>query len=395
MARGGVTLLEILICIAILAFGLLGVVSLIPAGHFAVAETSKADRSTACAQAAKDQIHLRGMLDPANWREHNGGVSIDPATGTNRLIGADYTITPPTLIPPSTNGTMVIDPLMLSQHESDPDYAYLETFPVFQGAIADELPRLTLNSSGVRMPVELAERIFYWEDDTIVTINDSDPDLRPRQNFRSWDGGLKSAPLPYRAVEDDTAPSGSCEPLLREGRGDYSWLLTVTPSSSELELPATEKKTFEVSTVVFHKRDFTFDRSAPIPPERMAEVDPSFAGIAGAGASDIPLVAPATLSTEKQLEYLKVKPNQWLMLVGDVQDERFASGERDRVAKWYRVISIDDELTTTPSANTVRWVTVTGPEWRAGSQPGEMQGTKAILVDNVIGVFTETMTLER
>ena len=73
------------------------------------------------------------------------------------------------------------------------------------------------------------------------------------------------------------------------------------------------------------------------------------------------------------------------MLVGRTKDSKlnyYTSSEQQgyrTVAKWYRILSVDDEMSG--SDNKTRWITVTGPEWRTpavlGSpQPGEMENTQ-------------------
>ncbi len=62
--RRGVTLLEVLISIFVMAVGLMGVAALIPIGTFAVSETTKADRSAAMGRAAIHEVRVRDMLEP-------------------------------------------------------------------------------------------------------------------------------------------------------------------------------------------------------------------------------------------------------------------------------------------------------------------------------------------
>lgn len=412
--RDGVSLLEILICIGILSIGLLSVVSLIPAGHFAVVETTKADRSTACARAAKAQVQLRNMLDPSEWRywwNITAGMFNFDTYGNVR--GGNY-------VTPSIRGaTVVIDPLGMASfienyvNDNSLDETIPQTFP-HKDSINTYCPLrrfttkdvITNASSGfffmpsdVAMLLNLNDRICRWADDVVIDVDDTDPDLRPRQMFTSDSATDNFGPYPTRTTDD---PQLAGIPILRESTGDFSWFLTVTPLNDSTDRVVSEMRDFEVSTVVCYKRDLSFDETALVPKERNADVFGSlFMGISGAGASDIPLMCPGG-TTADPLEYLDVKPGQWIMLVGRIRDDAlnyidhtntFQEGYR-RIGKWYRVLSVDDAMTPN-NPRPIRWVTVTGPEWRVGPAFGEIQNTQAILVDSVIGVFTETMTLDR
>ena len=409
--RGGVSLLEILICVGILSIGLLGVAALIPAGHFAVVETTKADRSVACAKAAKAEVQVREMLAPEHWcvwwntsgnmylfysynwaRNHtNYGpgirgatVVIDPFGLTNCMDNSATNPQDPLKFPYSMTSGLGLTRFTTRPSIFNKSASYGEPTGINFSA---------LGTKNILLPFN--ERIYRWADDIVIDVDDTDPDKRPCQMF-TFDSGDFG---PY--------PGTAGTPILRESKGDYSWFLTVTPLNDynkingtvNIPKPVDEMKSFEVSTIVCYKRDLSFDVGADIPAERIAEVAASFTGISGAGASDIPLMCPTGTSAD-ELEYLDVKPGQWIMLVGRVRDAALdyfdtnpQSGYRT-IAKWYRVLSVDDEMTDN-NPNNIRWITVTGPEWIPGTNPGQMQNTRAIIVESVIGVFTETMTLDR
>ncbi len=89
--RRGLTLLEVLIAIFVLLFGLLGVLALIPVAMYRMNQALTADRATAVAQAAMEEIKVRGMLDPAMWVRRNSGSW---ALVTTATFGASYAIDP-------------------------------------------------------------------------------------------------------------------------------------------------------------------------------------------------------------------------------------------------------------------------------------------------------------
>lgn len=423
--RSGVSLLEILISIGVLSVGLLGVISLIPAGQFALMKTTKADRSTACAKAAKVRAEIDGMIDPDQWMHWNTDTG-DWETYEFNIYDPNY-YTNPLTQPNIVGSTIVFDPFFIAYAIADNQIVPAANFPMNAASATHPIPptvpnflylnRYTtdnLHDASIDFTPEegiaLCERIFRWADDANIDIDDTNPDLRPRQVFHSDEPAPEDdeknnfGPSPYRPTDDDPITGNM---LRRAIKGDYSWFLTITPDPAEIFSPIDQMKSYEVAVVVCYKREFTVDPGAVIPTERLATVGPSFAGISGMGANDIPLQLPdpsnfAGDSTE-EIEYLRPKSDQWIMLVGQVRDSRLdydpgtglVFGFRT-IAKWYRVLSADDEI----DDNDNLWVTVTGPEWRtpedpANPVPGEIQNTQAILVDDVIGVFTETMSVDR
>ena len=93
-------------------------------------------------------------------------------------------------------------------------------------------------------------------------------------------------------------------------KGDYSWLLTVTPAATEIG--ATNKRKFDVSVVVIFGRDLSHNPTDARPSERAT------AGIAGLGygGGDGILIAPDKMKEADATEYLAVRQNEWVMVTG-------------------------------------------------------------------------------
>src|SRR5215207_700910 len=78
-ARRGISLLEVLISMFVLLFGLMGVASIFPVGNHYAGKGEQYDRGAALADQAFADIKARGMLNPSAW------IYPDAATGTGVL----------------------------------------------------------------------------------------------------------------------------------------------------------------------------------------------------------------------------------------------------------------------------------------------------------------------
>ncbi|MCX7424442.1 MAG: hypothetical protein NTW96_02200 [Planctomycetia bacterium] len=366
------SLLEVLISIFAISIGMMGVAALIPVGQLSVIEATKADRSAACGRAAMAEVKVRNMLDPVAFR--------NPTDGSPMGAWLD------------TGSTIVIDPLFSAQ----PDHVgqtYTQRFPYdgnWDGSKVEAvrpIPRVTLpGTNTLVMLYSVADRVFTWRDDLIFDIDAADPLKRPRQSYL-WDTDA-TAPAPILAT-DKSPPSGNrVQPNVK---GDYTWLLTVTPAATEIG--STNKRKFDVSVVVIFGRDLSHNPTDARPSERAT------AGIAGLGygGGDGILIAPDKMKEADATEYLAVRQNEWVMVTGLVKDSRLDSpagagnGYR-RIAKWYRAVAVDEqtEFVAKPYDRWTRRVTLAGPDW----DPACVM-PQAVLIRGVVGVYTKTIELDR
>lgn len=388
--RRGVSLLEVLISIFVLSFGLMGVAALIPLGRYALVETGKADRSAACGRAGMRDVKVQRMLDPARWwNPAPVATGLQNDTGTTFANPSGYTTTQW----PNRGQSFCIDPLGLYRYASAGGAAVdeYEMFPldVTSGPACIHMPRIALDTYLIGgptvMPLALAERVFTWRDELLFETNEDEATYRPERLY-SLSGGTGFGTDASAAV-------------VGEAEGNYSWMATVTPAASEAPLGYADKKTYTVSIVVFYKRDFEVD--GVMTPER--PVQAVFVGN-GLGGGDVKLC-----TTVDDRDYLTLREKQWIMLCGQVADERFGSGAVRNVFKWYRVVLTDDEPHVPETsdnpvpANTewLRYATLAGPDWNGDwnlsdtSGDGTNDTTYAALVDGVIGVYTTTIEFDQ
>ncbi|MBN2023000.1 MAG: prepilin-type N-terminal cleavage/methylation domain-containing protein [Pirellulales bacterium] len=429
----GITLLEVLIAIFVVGIGMLGIAALIPVGRFALVETAKADRSAACGRAAMCEVKARGLLnavDPNNatwplwyWPKATppplsdvlpgndcAALVIEPSPGGGILWALD---------PRLVGQTFVIDPLFVARARfttgitvNDLGNGVVQDDVVSKFPFTDRravganfsLPRITVdvygrNAAGVpffNMPAHtddhkllVLDRIFRWEDDLRISLDENNPERRPQQD-RSWDGGL---------------------PLAGQSVGNYSWMMMVAPSATETpsvltSLRSDHQRTYRVSIVVFFGRDFSYEPASYTPTERSLEI--GFTG-GGHGGGDAVLFVPwgqmPTGVTPDPEEYLAVREGQWILVYDAVLDTRLVNYPPSpvryrRIADWYRVVSaneiepdVDDLDNDKDTTESIRRVTLAGPDWDASKQISGL--ARAAVVDGVIGVYTKTIKVDR
>ncbi len=383
----GISLLEVLISIFVLSVGLLGIAAIIPVGRSQIVQTQIADRSSACAWAAQREIYVREMLRPTRW------LGLNPAnpTGFQAVIAGG-------MLPPAES--FCIDPYYIAlKQEQGTNLAGLHRFPYllpYYGAPIT-MQRITLglcSAPEFSAHRALFERIFVSQDDLIIEIPD-DRALRPRQMFQCATG--ESVPFPKR-VGDSSAAQWTLA-LSRQAQGEYSWMAALTPQACEaLHTPANQR-TYELSIIVFRNRNLLApqdDANQAKPSERLA-----VANLMGGPDVRLSIAAVGSLNPS---ECLAVRENEWLLLCGQVA-YGVASGGASLVRgvfKWYRVVAAG-EIRQGAGGRWFRDVTLAGPDWNPTwslsttdtDGDGVVLETQAVLVDNVVGVYTQTVEPDR
>ncbi len=425
MKRHGLSLLEVLVSVFILTFGLLSVVALIPVGTHNMLEANKLDRGAALARAAIRDVKTMGLLDRHRWcdAEMNSSTSKIADVGgwaIRRELTINYAALPQQ---PMVGQAFVLDPLQITHFcevtdpgdpSMDDRVQLLKRFPFLPpGSQAQNTPflptlaRLSLldcfcvpNTRMDRQPAavrtlnaEYYRRMFTCADDALLHTPE-DASARPSQIFTlPGAGGFTTS---HEIADPAAPPSGAAVPLVRESDGHYSWFLTATPSADQIPATAADlRKDFQrhytVSVAVCYKRNLALDINADeeVPNERWASVETR--GVSGGNAR---LYVPSSGSMARTASYLELKKNHWILLCGDIPGPP-SLGFR-RIAKWYRIVSLDRE----PTEETIggrkywtRYVTLDGPDWPLRSDPGSMT-TYAYILDSVVAVHTTELEVE-
>ncbi|WP_145288131.1 type IV pilus modification PilV family protein [Pirellulimonas nuda] len=428
-------MVEVLISMGILALGLLGVAAIFPVGGHYVQAGDTYDSADAVAQAALADAAARGWLNPSNWvacergdstlsRPTSGatplpagqiatkwrtrfalpfdyGLQIDLARGLtpaqlNHLNGSAYVIDPLAVANAALfSGTNMSSNIQASNIPITargagfssaawaPWTTSVLTWPVHRMSIAtldndNTAPFFEYYPLGKRQ----AESICISSDDLALEVPD-DP-ARPIQQRLSVFGGV--------AVQ-------------RQSKGEFSWMLSVAPSSNvERNALALDPTAFdyEVSAVVFRGRQLG-DVSLLRASERVVSARVISRGV---GGGELLLErTPTSVSGEPAEDpFLQLRKGQYVMLVGPRPGSTPAAPAV--FLAWYRVTAVEVPSNTpigglTPNPLTQRIVSLRGPDWPWF--PGavlDLTNTNQLSNDlrvgifpGVVGVHTRTMRL--
>ncbi|HIQ21077.1 MAG TPA: hypothetical protein EYH34_07570 [Planctomycetes bacterium] len=434
--RRGITLLEVLVSIFIITFGLLGVLAVIPIGRFDLAEMHKADRAAACGRAGLREAQLRGFLNPRLWLYRNRIQAVvlgNPAGDAAALeFGEGYALDPlfiannqgPNDGPTASFPYGVSPPFVAMKRVTlDPDFDMNRLTPI------DAVASAAANQVNAALHRAVFDRIFTWPDILNVPVPEV-ADERPRQFITALDtsstpSGLLPCAWPPSPV-DGVPPRNVLAPLMRQSLADFTWMITVAPrvERSDFFYDADgdgqpddydgdgivpdffgflrKKGLYDVSVVVFHKRDVSDGAFPPAPGEPAAErvamiEQDAFLG-AGLSGGDVALSTVAPSGSPRDLELRK---GQWLLLCGvqrvvDPSNGNLVPTMIRKVFKWYRVVAVGD---FDPSANRpTRYVTLAGPDWDPNWSFLDTDGdgvreTQAALFSDTAGVYTVTTEL--
>ncbi len=413
-SRAGISLLEVLIAMFVMLFGLMGVAAIFPVGNHYAGKGDEFDRGASLAGSAFAELRSRGLMRPELWLYADvpaGGTVtgdsrvIEPAfIGANPNPGAG-TFNMTTVV--NAGHAFVIDPIGAAETlPADPGGDFFPfnanggleptgapwDSPAPFGLAGTTWPirRVTFSPfpGGTKMGPRVAEAIFRLRDDVSVAM----PEENDRPGILRWsavdqqpDGTQNNTPK-YEA--DDTRHA-------RSYTGSYSWLATVVPVNNDAldglqpSDPRHSSYLYEVSVAVFHRREEVPSAES----ERMLSAQLGLGG-------DLVLYFDNSIS-RGALDSINaasqdIRPGQWIALAG----VHPTTGKF--LLRWYRLLSFDSETGNVRRSDTNREpygrrAMIDGPEWpmieiNNVTQPA--LNLRAILLPNVIGVATQTVKLE-
>ncbi len=374
--------MEVLISMFVLLFGLMGVAAIFPVGNHYVVEGEKLDQGNALAQNAFEEILARGILRPELWLYAGISEFSSPTeTGNPEVIQpADATF--PGALPGTFNVTsvdgpghaFVIDPIGAANtpeihipFEAEaltPDNNPWLNPPAGLIGIPGKLwpiRRITLPQAGGNpFTGPVAETIFRLRDDLAIEMPDQD-DL---PSIQRWN------------------VDGANNLLSRQYHGNFSWLVTVVPTTGEaltaLQPAAKKTYTYDVSVVVFYKRDFTPSATS----ERLIQAEML-------GNGELAIYDNVSTNPDAAVDEAvdKIRPGDWIAVCGVNQ----TTGTF--MLKWYRLLALDDEthpineVTSNPPG---RYAMLIGPDWPTSSY----ENLRAIILPGAASVTTREMVME-
>jgi hypothetical protein len=386
MPRSGITLLEVLISIFVLAVGLLSVASLIPVASFQVQRAHVDDTKALIGQQAVRDARVHGFFRPDYWCYVNGWPYVNSKTGVlfgggQNGIGTGQPITRAQALTPCA-----IDPCMFNKFRA-------ATPPVFasNGNANNPLvmPRLTCNANAY---YAAADQVCLSQDDLVFDINSSDPDALPLNGF-------------------NTAKTK------RSFQGQFSWLATLVPVRGDALSAAVpvSRNAMILSIVVFNQRPTGVVPGSPGSGERAAPAQLMPAGAQTLGAGELQISDQNSSATYDQAKVdLAVTPGEWIMLGAMVTNYDFLQQNGAPTSRpmfrWYRVVTVGPILTPKGASNPpgspqpgdnatntyARDLTISGPEWNASPtyMPSASPQFWAFIYDGAVAVYERTVHLE-
>jgi hypothetical protein len=390
----------------ILTLGLLGVAAIFPVASFYMHKADVADRGSAIAQAVMNDIVARGMLNPGVWYMQvpdagaifpsDGKYSpIPPPVSSSKVRGTftrpfalslsdalrqPASVTDPTLVGKQFGAAYVIDPMGVAEmgwpnafnanltlngtSAMFPSSAYLIRF-TYGGwqawGTTWPIRRVTFRqpNTGWHMNSVTAEHYFRGSDDLASDLPDRDD--RPAE--QNWD----TLPL---------GPAGAAMPAARQWAGDYSWLVTVVPTTTAARdgmAHNPEGHAYDVSVVVFYKRAFppgaaqvfTSSTGAPDFLATMGGYERAVtAKIVSTGLSGGEVLLEALPDGISESPYDSLRTGQWIMLCGPHPNS--SNSEPRFSLNWYQVVTVDTNapgVIDPAKAAMQRVVALRGPQW--------------------------------
>lgn len=409
--RRGITLLEVLISMGVIAVGVLGAATMLPMATYFQNETTKFDRGGALAQQAVHDLQIKNYLSPRRW------IFVNPASPSP---SSTLTIADLATLGNFAQAAFVIDPLGWSYAaQAGPAGAFPCYFPAFPnqlpnppGTSAAQPAPPTIFRAGITandywpaaatMPVaspipmqwSVADRLMRSSDDVLFEYDPASLKSMKRLLYGTED--FDQRPMSITNGPTITGPNGEQVSALHmpsatstDFAGDYSWIATVSRVPSDMQTGgagAALLHRFQVSVVVLQRRDVTLWSGAggitleKPPSER--QVYAMFTQYGGlATTSTVPFYGGGGLQLyvyensaspaagEPSRHWLDgIKPNTYLMLSAGFTDKGVWTNDPPypRLA-WYRILNVDDgpNLDTNNSARWYRNVTVAGADWPA------------------------------
>ncbi|HWB00264.1 MAG TPA: prepilin-type N-terminal cleavage/methylation domain-containing protein [Pirellulales bacterium] len=414
--RIGVTLLEVLIAIMVLAIGLLGLASLLPVGRWETARANQVDRVATMGRAAFRDLLIRGALSPQNWLYTTGSSGFTSSLNLSATGTISQFAQPPGLSGGSSVKMpfvpVVLDPLMMAINTAS--QKMVAQFPYKLSGSSNSIlssapviPRITLASApgrNVALPLALADRIFRSTDDFVFSIPDGDKRFKPQGAFEIGIAAVAANVIARRQSEGRISWFATIQPDVSQAVGMVANVTTHGGAAAAVgQGGAINVRQFLVHVAACFNRDLA-DVSTlntgnfSVTGERMANIYFPNAAINNS-ATDAWLWAPIS-DKDQADQYLTVRADQWIMVTATdttAVNNPYLGGlpSPKVVLYWYRVRSAASDISQ-PVDTGGQWsraLRLEGPDWVLPPAGGNVSGY-ATIVDGLIGVYEKTITTD-
>jgi hypothetical protein len=338
--RRGVSLIEVLMSIFVLSIGVLGIFAMLSLGHRMEREIDRHDNVAACGKACIARVAQRDTEYQEFCRPSEPMLSTFPITGwTSPDVGRFFyngNLFPSTTQPNDTDGLtgpVLVDPIGYARNAgtdfppanaAEPRQLLSDT----TNPLTVSLPRITPRTWGtptktdahprVPMPLAMADRLFSWSDDVTTPVPDD---------------GSRPKHLYY------TDASGN--PLHGQSQGNYTWSVFLRPTDEMLGLTGREQMKFLAYVLIYQRRNI----EVTTPPVERTVI----CNVLG-GSGD------CKLTTTVGPDYLDIKKDRWLLLVG-------VDNLRRLRCEWYQIRMIDLDATAEAPGRWAVYASLRGPDW--------------------------------
>ncbi|MCA9199809.1 MAG: hypothetical protein KDA87_19850 [Planctomycetales bacterium] len=374
--RAGISLIEILMSIAVVAIGLLGVAAMIPLAHHKAAQGVRSDRIGEFGRAAFREFRVREFDKPGDYnRPYWVPVYLD--SNAQATTGPQYWI--------YNFGTGQLD---TRPYCFDPVGVAEAGMPFFPVAGPLQIPRVTALSSRLDdlVPSSLYSNKSQVDQALLQSAVNNRPIINAGQARRCFE--LQDDISFLRTEPDRPVVSkyfGSGVNLRRESSGEFSWMATLQPEvigRGNQYLAYRDNGRYDMSVVIFEKR-----RPSVSPSNEL--VASAILNGYGTDPRKEVVLSQITAPNPGDIRLSDMRKNDWVML-GRILDATTGV----RVIRWYKVISIDEPES---ELDQDRIVTLEGPDWPYGDSLSDPSKGPlfAVYVRDVVAVYEKSIRLQR
>ncbi len=418
--RNGMTILEVLFAIMIVAVGLLGAIAVFPVASEAAKRGRINDMVTVSSDAVSHKFDAMHMRRPDHWIAFVDGT----ATNQQAIQVPGETVT---ASPVFWKTSFCIDPRFTAQNigahaQTEQNWTYFPAYPK-ASPLSPRMQRLTLKGTtalinGYIYPVGLnSPPMGKFHADLAFGIEDELAYERPGVQSIGDGSGTSNADPAFQLYSPIKTAGGTL-PGKREDHGKLSWMATLCPKMDRFG--GSLGTEYVLSVVTFYERsprlitrDFTVPQTLPDNEWTVSIAGADFDS-QGFGGGEVRMHS----ATEAKLD---LKSGQWVMLAGNVGAKPIQTGtdpqgnpiytptELAQVYRWYRVSDVDDLDTATINGTQfyVRYVTLVGADWdmqdvlpfNGASAPpssgdGVLDDVEVTVMPSVVNVAERTVRLE-